>query len=243
MSFVPHFPKRLPEPKDMERIDLDSFEAHARKNYFRWFVPIVDDSLKRTALTKGCIVEIGSGPGFLVKEFASRSKRFTVFGIDRSTHALKLGKKNCRGLTNTFFKKGLADKIPLASGTVDLVVSKDSFHEFTNPLSVIREMLRVLKPGGTVYIQDLRRDIPFRILKEVMPPQTTLQKLQYYSTRASYTIPEMKKLLAKLKIGSYTLTTRKLTSALWKKYRGKIENREELVRALGTRFLLVIKKK
>ena len=237
-----YFKKRIREPKVMARIELSAFDTLAKTNYKRWFIPFVDDVLIRAGIRKGVVADIGSGPGLLVSEMAKRSRNFRVVGIDRSPYSIELGRKNCKSLHNVTFIRGRAEKLPLKTNTVDIVLSKDSLHELGNPRRVIREMLRIVKPGGIVYIQDLRRDIPFKILSQAIPPKTTIQKLQFYSTRAAYTKPEIRSLMKKLSVRSYTLITRQVTPLVWRRYKSLVSRRTELENALHTRFILVIRK-
>src|SRR3989338_70705 len=106
------FQKRLPEPKTMEKIELDVFEKISKDSYKRWIIPLVDDALTRSLLKKGRILDVGCGPAFLVKEFAKRSNHFVVFGIDISSYAMKQAKNNCKGFRNTVLRKGDAYKLP-----------------------------------------------------------------------------------------------------------------------------------
>jgi ubiquinone/menaquinone biosynthesis C-methylase UbiE len=154
------FKKRIPEPKAMEAIEMAVFDALSKENYRRWMLPLVDDFLFRTRISEGTIVDIACGPGLLSKALAERSKKFTVVGIDISVHALGLARKNCAKLKNTRFIKGSVYALPFKTESADAVICKDSFHHFDRPASALKEMLRVLKPNGYVYIQDMRRDVP-----------------------------------------------------------------------------------
>jgi len=227
----------------MAAVELDVFEKMARKNYKRWFIPLVDRVLAQTDLRRNAvIVDIGSGPGFLVREIAKRSKSFTVIGFDRSPHALKLGKKNCINLRNVKFIRGNAMNIPLKARSVDLVISKDSFHELGNPLNVLREMLRIIKPGGYLFIQDLRRDLPQYLIQRAEPRESILQKLQYYSTRASYTKKEVREVLKKLGVKPRYLATPYMTASTARRYVRDGVNPTLLKEALQARYNLMIQK-
>src|SRR5205823_574985 len=56
------------------------------------------------------------------------------------------------------FRQGNASDMPLDADSFDFVVCRAAFKNFTEPVQAIREMHRVLKPGGTALISDLRRD-------------------------------------------------------------------------------------
>jgi ubiquinone/menaquinone biosynthesis C-methylase UbiE len=57
------------------------------------------------------------------------------------------------------FRKGDVHQIPFADGSVDLVVSTLSLHHWSDPVAVLDEVDRVLRPGGSFLLFDLRRDL------------------------------------------------------------------------------------
>ena len=52
-----------------------------------------------------------------------------------------------------------AQSIPFADDHFDAVFTNGSLHEWENPVEVMNEIARVLKPGGRYFISDLRRDM------------------------------------------------------------------------------------
>jgi len=46
------FPRRLPEPKIMEQIELDAFGEASVANYKRWLIPLVDEALGKQICKK-----------------------------------------------------------------------------------------------------------------------------------------------------------------------------------------------
>ena len=95
-----------------------------------------------------------------------------------------------------------ADKLLFKDESFDIIICKDTFHHFISPVGVLRELFRILKRGGKIYMNDLRRDVNKKIIVEVINKlvdanlANTQQNIA--SVRASYTIPEMKRLLKKL---------------------------------------------
>lgn len=237
-----YFPKRVPEPKMMDKIEMEIFEKVTKENYKRWILPLIEDLLMATKVKEGSILDVGCGPGLLVKELAERSKKFLVTGVDISSDALQLARQNCKGLANAEVKKGSAYKLPFPDESFDVVVCKDSLHHFSSMERSLREMFRVTRGGGAVYIQDLRRDLPWYLLRRAIPPDTIFKKLQFYSARASYTKPEVKKILSKVAGGAYTVKTRIITKRTAENYKKLGVDLKQLRAGFQSRYIAVVKK-
>ena len=64
------------------------------------------------------------------------------------------------------FDLGNAAALPLKDESVDFVVCRAAFKNFTEPVKALAEMRRVLRPGGTVLLIDMRRDVPVTELQQ-----------------------------------------------------------------------------
>jgi len=123
------------------------------------------DDFKRTAARIGAhlsstsrVLEIAPGPGYLAIELVKRTGcRLT--GIDISHSFVRIAAENARkaGL-RIDFQLGDAADLPLATDHFDFAVCRAAFKNFTRPLVALNEMHRVLKPGGSALIIDLRKD-------------------------------------------------------------------------------------
>jgi ubiquinone/menaquinone biosynthesis C-methylase UbiE len=85
-----------------------------------------------------------------------------VTGIDLSEEMLAQGRDNARraGVTNRVsFRRRDAQQIPFPDASLDLVVSTLSLHHWSDPVAALDEIGRVLRPGGSFLIFDLRRDM------------------------------------------------------------------------------------
>lgn len=227
----------------MGEVEMRAFEKLSAKNYKRWLIPLVDDVLVRYKKRDATILDVGCGPGLLTKEFAFRSRKFFVKGIDISRVAVNMAKKNCKELPNTSFFVGDVNRIPFPSNSFDIVVCKDTLHHFNDPKQAIREMLRVVKKDGVIYIQDLRRDVPWYLLMRVISRNNIMEKLVYYSTRAAYTKEEIRKILTLLNVKTFHITTRKVTEKIKKKYERKNINIPLLRQGFVSRYALAITRK
>jgi ubiquinone/menaquinone biosynthesis C-methylase UbiE len=116
----------------------------------------------------GQAVDLGCGTGLLVLEMAQQAADLHVTGIDLSDEMLLQagGYAHRTGLEEQVsFRKGDAANIPFPDHGLDLVVSTLSLHHWRDPIPVLDEVDRVLRPGGAYIIFDLRRDMtPFAYL-------------------------------------------------------------------------------
>jgi ubiquinone/menaquinone biosynthesis C-methylase UbiE len=126
---------------------------------------------RRAAAMKpaGLAVDLGCGPGYLVLKLARTAPGLHVTGIDLAEEMLVEAETQARlsGLEDRVaFKKGDAAQIPFPDGSLDLVVSTGSLHHWGDPVGALDEIARVVRPGGSFLVFDLRRDMsaPFYLL-------------------------------------------------------------------------------
>lgn len=102
------------------------------------------------------VVDLGCGPGFMSQTLARLVPRGLVIGVDTAGELLEQARKlfERRGLDNGTFLQGLAHDLPLETDSADLVYARFLFQHLSNPQEVLRETLRVLKPGGWMMILD-----------------------------------------------------------------------------------------
>lgn len=105
------------------------------------------------------IVEVAPGPGYLAIEL-SRLGKYDIAGLDISHSFVRIARDNAREAgVSIDFRQGNAAEMPFADSTFDLVICTSAFKNFKEPVKALREMRRVLKPGGTAWISDLRHDV------------------------------------------------------------------------------------
>lgn len=103
------------------------------------------------------ILEVAPGPGFLAVELAKRG--FTVTGLDISKTFVDLARKNAETAgVRVHFGQGNASRMPFDDHGFDFLACRAAFKNFTDPEGALKEMRRVLKPGGRGLIVDLRRE-------------------------------------------------------------------------------------
>lgn len=127
----------------------------AGEQYYRELAKEVVSSLKA-----GRILDLGTGPGYLPIEIARISNAITVEGIDLSARLIETAKTNAvlAGLERrVHFQTGNAASLNFPDAAYDMVISTGMLHMLRNPVKVLKEIYRVLKPGGEAWIYDPAR--------------------------------------------------------------------------------------
>ena len=101
------------------------------------------------------VLDVACGGGNVVCAFAAKVRHAT--GIDMTPAMLDRARALAdeKGLANVSWQHGQATALPYADASFTLVVTRFSFHHFTDPLAVLKEMVRVCSRGGRVVVADM----------------------------------------------------------------------------------------
>ncbi len=97
------------------------------------------------------ILEVGGGTGRFIYSFRNKSKNLWM--IDPSVQMLNKVKKTYGSKIK--MKVGYAENIPFEDNSFDIVVVSDALHHWDNQEKGIKEVYRVLKPGGQLAIEEI----------------------------------------------------------------------------------------
>ncbi|HVN55752.1 MAG TPA: arsenite methyltransferase [Anaerolineaceae bacterium] len=111
------------------------------------------------------VADVGAGTGFVAAGLAPLVKR--VYAVDGSAAMLEMAKKKLSQFTNVEFHEADGANLPFPEESLDAVFANMYLHHVLDPLAAIREMVRVLRPGGRLVITDMDAH-PYAWLKEEM---------------------------------------------------------------------------
>ena len=117
----------------------------------------------------GDVVEIGVGPG-LNLQYYNLDTVNKVIGIDPSDELNKIAKKNANKVNlDIEFNLSSAESIDLPTSSVDSVVCTFSLCSIPNPQKALKEIYRILKPGGKYYFCEhgISPDLSTRVFQNV----------------------------------------------------------------------------
>ena len=106
--------------------------------------------------TEWTVVDVGTGTGFMLPLIAPHVKR--VIGVDPSNAMLKGAKKRVAelGRGNVEIRQGKAERLPMEDWSADAVLLTLVLAYTEDPAAALREVRRVLKPGGIALVMDLQ---------------------------------------------------------------------------------------
>ncbi len=97
--------------------------------------------------------DIGAGTGFVTEGLKNRGLK--VIAVDRSQEMLEQMKAKFGNTMGIEYRYGEAEALPIENDFVDYTMANMYLHHVEDPLTAIKEMTRILKPGGKLVITDL----------------------------------------------------------------------------------------
>lgn len=111
------------------------------------------ETLKRIPMTPAArVLDVGCGTGELLRRLRARYPEAVLAGLDPVAEMLAVARDKLSGKED--LRIGYADSLPWQAGSFDVVVSCNMFHYITRPVEALREMARVIRPGGALVLTD-----------------------------------------------------------------------------------------
>jgi SAM-dependent methyltransferase len=139
------------EPRNFTDFEHRGWQANSQgyvEHWGRLVRQTVAPTLDAAAVGSGLpVVDICCGPGTLTGEIVRRGA--SAVGVDFSTEALALARENVPAAD---FRTGDAAALPFEDATFDAAVSGYGLMHVADPAAVLREMYRVVRPGGRIAV-------------------------------------------------------------------------------------------
>ncbi len=103
------------------------------------------------------VLEVGCGSGVVVRDLAAMvGRRGSVVGVDSSRAVLAAARRLCRPAAGAriALRAGDGHRLPFAADRFDATLAITVILHVADPITVVREMARVTRPGGRVGLQD-----------------------------------------------------------------------------------------
>jgi SAM-dependent methyltransferase len=102
------------------------------------------------------VLDVGCGPGTITVGLAAAVAPGEVLGIDREPSQVERARVLARekGISNVRFEVGKAEELPVPDRSFDAAFEHTLLEHVADPARVVREMFRVLKPGGAIGVAD-----------------------------------------------------------------------------------------
>jgi ubiquinone/menaquinone biosynthesis C-methylase UbiE len=192
---------RIPETDHGIQGELTVATYHQFQKHMRDSGLLNWNDLLKTGIDHGHALEIGPGPGYLGLEWLAHSNHTILTGLDISPDMIRLSEQNAESYKlsdRTQYVLSSGDNLPFEDEYFEAVFTNGSLHEWVDPQGTFCEIWRVLKPGGKLYISDLRRDMaaPIRWMMWLMCKPREVRPGLITSLNAAYTPDELQEMIS-----------------------------------------------
>jgi len=204
---------------------MEMYSEIMKKHLWKEYVRFADNVISKINPNRGSkVLEIGPGPGWAGINLVKKRTDLKLDGLEASADMVRVATANAatEGISGFEYKVGMGENMQaIEDGYYDVVISRDSLHHWIEPEKVFKEIKRVLKPNGKVYIQDSRRDMNIlgrlivNIVSRFLP-----NNMGYHwknSIAASYTSVEIRQILEKIGLNEWYIGAELMDLTIYKK--------------------------
>jgi ubiquinone/menaquinone biosynthesis C-methylase UbiE len=167
------------------------------------FWALFDAHVGRRLPPRAVMVDVGCGPGLLLRDLGERYPDAILHGYDVTPAMIAYGRQLAfkpASVTLTVHD-AVAQPLPLADSAVNLTSTSSVLHVFDEPLPTLAEIRRVLAPGGIFLLNDWIRQplstyLAFRrdVMKE-SGPEALRRAFRLFPVHNKYTVEDWQWLL------------------------------------------------
>jgi len=126
-------------------------KVYDRVNPFVWTEEMRAEALALLDLrADDAVLDVGCGTGFATEGLLEHTAH--VHGVDQSPHQLEKAYEKFGKRGPVQFSLGDAERLPFRDGSFDAVWSSGSIEYWPDPVATLRELRRVVRPGGPVLV-------------------------------------------------------------------------------------------
>jgi ubiquinone/menaquinone biosynthesis C-methylase UbiE len=152
------------------------------------------------------VLDLGTGTALIPIELCKKFPDCRVMAADAAVSMLELARYNIEvnGMIERIQLAHIdAKKLPFADAMFDVVMSNSIVHHIPEPMHVLREAIRVAKPGGLLFFRDLLRPETDEQLQQLVASYTRganehQQRMFADSLHAALSLEEIRRLVASL---------------------------------------------
>jgi ubiquinone/menaquinone biosynthesis C-methylase UbiE len=152
------------------------------------------------------VLDVGTGTAQIPIELCQKAPAVQVVGVDLAEAMLEVGRRNVtRAVLEGRIRLERCDakRLPHAEATFPAVISNSIAHHVPEPARVLAEMLRVLRPGGTLLVRDLLRPADDAQIRRLVAAYAGdagehARRMFEASLRAALTLDEVRELVGGL---------------------------------------------
>jgi ubiquinone/menaquinone biosynthesis C-methylase UbiE len=160
---------------------------------------IADEIAGLAKARQGVAVDLGAGPGSLVRELSLRFPQLLVIGLDISLSMTKLARERAKveGMKNVAFVVADVHHLPFQAQSLEVIVSHGAMHHWRRLDCALEQVKQSLAEKGFVYLSDLKRDTPDALVRHIASLLNQKQARAFLnSIQAAYTVEELAALVA-----------------------------------------------
>lgn len=101
------------------------------------------------------VLDVGCGPAFFAHEVYSEYKPKSLHGLELAENLISIAKRENSDVPAMSFTQGTVYDLPISDESYDLAYSRFVFQHLDNPEKGVSELKRIIRPGGTVVIEDI----------------------------------------------------------------------------------------
>lgn len=144
---------------EQRRLILDQFSRQAvpfSQIHARDHAEIHGLLIRTAAITPAdAVLDVACGPGLVACDVAKVARHVTGIDLTPAMIDQAVARQQSMGLSNLTWVVGDAQPLPFPDATFSRVITRYSFHHFSDAKGVFAEMVRVCEPGGRVTVADV----------------------------------------------------------------------------------------